>query len=196
MTGREISPASRWRRTLAGLVDVAIAGGVAWLWRRRAGSSAGSGKARWAAMFTPAAELIREQLASPGQWLFGVRTVDRRTGRRVEPWRTLVLLGASAGGQLLVRRLTRMAQTPEQERDRDHFMQELSAVNERYPAGSRERDAEMRALMARPPSPIVVNPSRAMAASLAVGLINNRLRRRLAPTIEVPVGRRGASHSP
>src|SRR5947209_1105985 len=196
MTSTEISAAPRSRRALAGLADVAIVGGVAWLSRRRAGSSTRSGKARWAPLFGPSGEAVREQLGSPGQRLFGVRTVDRRSGRRVELWRTLVLLGTGVGGQLLMRRLTPIGQTPEQERERERFMEELRAVNERHPAGAPERDAELSALMPRHPGPIAVNPSRAMAASLAVGLINNRLRRRLAPTTEVPVRRRRGSHSP
>jgi hypothetical protein len=82
MTNAEISPAPPWRRALAAIADIAIVGGVAWLWRRRAGSAAGVGRTRWAPLLRPSGEMVREQLGSPGQHLLGVRTVDRRTGRR------------------------------------------------------------------------------------------------------------------
>jgi hypothetical protein len=196
MTSAEVSPAPRWRSVLALMVDVAITGGAAWLWSRRARNTPGAGRTRWASLFGPSGELVREQLGSPGQHLLGLRTVDRRNGRRVEPWRTLVLLGTGVGGQLLVRRLTHSVQTPEREREREHFMQELRELNERHPAGSPERDAELSEVMEHHPAPIVVNPSRAMAASLAMGLVNNRLRRRIAPTVEVLARRPRGSHSP
>jgi hypothetical protein len=117
--------------------------------------------------------------------LFGVRTVDCRTGQRVTPWRALVLFGVRAGGEVLVRRLARVVQTPERER----FMEEMRALNERHPPGSPGRDAELSALTERSPGPVVANPVPAMAAGLALALINSRLRRRLAPTTEVDVRR-------
>jgi uncharacterized RDD family membrane protein YckC len=149
MSQEEVTPAPGWRRTLAGLIDVAIAGSVAWRLRPRVGSATVSRQNRSAALFGPVAELVREQLGTPGQRLLGVRTVDRRTGRRVELWRTLVLFGARIGGQLLARRLTPAVQTPEQERQRE--------------------------------------PWRFIGPWLAFGLLNSALRRRLAPTTEVPV---------
>src|SRR4051812_15506854 len=124
----DITPAARWRRVLAGIVDVAIVGCPAWIWRRRAASAAGAGRTRWMQLLGELGEPIREQLGSPGQRLLGVRTVDRRTGRRVELWRTLVLLGAGGGGQLLVRRLTPPVQTPEQEREHKRYWAELNAI--------------------------------------------------------------------
>jgi hypothetical protein len=116
-----------------------------------------------------------------------VRTVDRRTGRRVELWRTLVLFGARVGGQLLARRLSPAVQTPEQERQRELFMEELKALNERHPVGSRERDSEMSALMERQPGQGGTTPWRTIGPWLAFGLVNSALRRRLARTTEVLV---------
>jgi hypothetical protein len=191
MSSEETSPAPRWRRALAGLADVAIVVGVAWL-RRRRGDARAPGGARLASLSGSAGERIREQLGSPGQRLFGVRTVDRRTGERVALWRTLLLFGARAGGELLVRRLV---QTPERERERERFMEEMRALNERHPPGSPGRDAELSALTERSPGPVIANPAPAMAAALAMALINSRLRR-LAPTTEVDVRRQGASHRP
>jgi hypothetical protein len=189
-----IASAPRWRGMLAGLADLAIAAGVGSLWRRGMGSPAAVRPARWMALVRPAAELLREQLGSPGQRLLGIRTVDRRTGRRVELWRTLVLLGAGAGGQLIVRRLAPPGQTPEQEREREHFLEELKAVHERHAAGSPERDTELEALLERHPGAVTVNMWRSMAPTLAVGLVNWRLRARVAPTSEILV--RSRSHSP
>jgi hypothetical protein len=188
MSSEETSPAPRWRRALAGLADIAIVVGVAWL-RRRRGDARGPGDARLASLSGSAGELIREQLGSPGQRLFGVRTVDRRTGERVTPWRTLLLFGARAGGELLVGRLARVGQTPERERERERFMEEMRALNKRHPPGSPGRNAELSALTERSPGPVIANPAPAMAAGLAMALINSRLRRRLAPTTEVAVRR-------
>jgi hypothetical protein len=191
----DITPAPRWRRVLAGIADAAIVGGPAWLWRRRAASAAGAGRARWLPLLVRLGEPIREQLGSPGQRLLGVRTVDRRTGRRVELWRTLVLLGAGVGGQLLERRLTPPVQTPEREREHKRYWAELDAISERHPAGSPERQAAQRALFADHPGPLVLNPWRSIGPFVAIGLLNNLLRRRLAWTTEV-LARPRRAHSP
>ena len=92
-----IDPAPPWRRMLAGGVDAAIVGGAVWFSRRQS-PGAHERASRWAPLFGPTSELVREQIGSPGQRLLGLRTVDRRTGRRLELWRTLVLVGVSVGG--------------------------------------------------------------------------------------------------
>ena len=114
---------------LAGLVDAALLAGIACAFRgRRQGPPA----ARALALLGSAGEFAREQIASPGQRLLGVRTVDRRTGRRTELWRTGLLLGASVAG----RRLTRAAEAracPEAEPERERFLPELRDIHERHP---------------------------------------------------------------
>jgi hypothetical protein len=176
---------------LAGLADVAIVGAVPWLWRRRAGGSAGAARTWSASLVGPLGELVREQFGSPGQRLLGLRTVDRRTGEPVELWRTVAVHGVSAAGQLLARRLTPF-QTPEGER----FVEELRATSERNPRGSPERAAELSALMERHQAPIAANLWRRVAMLLALAIVNGLLRRRLAPTTEVPVRRRRRAHRP
>ena len=59
---------------------------------------------------------MRTQIASPGERLSGVRTVDRRTGRRVALWRTLLLVTVRAAGAELVRRSRPAAGELERER--------------------------------------------------------------------------------
>jgi hypothetical protein len=180
MLDADIERAPWPRRTLANLVDAAIAGGVAWSLRARA-----AGAAREAlSLLAPGGELIREQLASPGQRLAGVRTVDRRTGRRLALWRTLVLIGVRVGGQLVVSRVTPAAPTAERNRA-------LATVREETEAARREHagdpEALREALLAvhrrhRIPSP---NFAGLLAPALTVAFLNRRLRRRLAPTVEV-----------
>jgi hypothetical protein len=103
MDGSKPEPAPRWRRVLAALVDMALTAAIVWMLRARAGAGAAANeRMRWLSVLPP--ELIREQLGSPGQRMLQVRTVDRRTGRRVALWRSLVLVGARMGGHLLARR--------------------------------------------------------------------------------------------
>ncbi len=191
MSNVEVSPAPRWRSTLAGVTDAAILGGAAWLWRRRAGDAALGRRSRRASFLGPLAGLVREQLGSPGQRVFGLRTVDRRTGRRPELWRTFVLLGVGVGGELLTRRMSPGAMSPRQERQREDFMEELRAIQERHPDDASAREAERRRLFERHPGPVKVNLWRTAAPPLAMSLLKNRLRRRLAPTLIVvrPRGR-------
>jgi hypothetical protein len=189
-----IDPAPPWRRMLAGGVDAAIVGGAVWLSRRQS-PGAHERASRWAPLFGPTSELVREQIGSPGQRLLGLRTVDRRTGRRLELWRTLVLLGASVGGRLLVGRLAPAPLTPERQRDRDGFLEELNAINQRHADDPAVREAERRALFERSHSPVAATFARAAGPTLAIGLLNSRLRRRLSPTIQV-LARGSDDHSP
>jgi hypothetical protein len=184
MTHRPSQAAPRWRQALAALLDVALFGGVAWLVRSRAkGGVARANRQSWMRLLP--AEFVRERLRSPGQRMLGLRTVDRRSGRQVELWRTLVLLGANAGGQLLARRLTPPVPSPARARELERFSAELAAIYERHRDDHAAAEAERRELFERHPGPISVDFWRAAGPSLAIGLINNRLRRRLAPTSEV-----------
>jgi hypothetical protein len=194
MRSAEISPAPRWRRMLAGALDAAIVGGVTWMWRRR-GLSADARQRGWPPLLGASAELIREQLPTPGQRLLGLRTVDRRTGRRPELWRTLALLGVSLGGRLLTRRLVPAPLTPERQRERDGFLEELNAINQRHAEDPAAREAERRALFERSHSRVGPTFARVAGPTLAIGLLNGRLRRRLSPTIQV-LARRSEDHSP
>jgi hypothetical protein len=176
----EAPKAPAWRRTGANLVDMALFGGLFWLARSRGLARENSVVARF--MGLPV-EVLREQLRSPGQRLLGTHTVDRRTGRRVALWRTLALIGARAAGAELTRRLEPV-RTPELEREREAANAEVTDIMRRHPQASPEREAELQAAYARH-SHTTPSLPRAVAPSLVVGLVTTRLRRRLAPTVEV-----------
>lgn len=184
--------APRWRTALAGLVDVAISGAALRLLQSRAPGR----PARIAgALLAPTGELVREQLASPGQRLFAVRTVDRRTGRRTELWRTLVLVGFAGGVQLAERRL-RPGVDAAGEGRRAELAARMKDISERYREEPARRDAEFRsaALQSGLP-PIWPGLVRIAGGGLLAGAARRRLRRRLAPTVEVLARGRG-DHSP
>ncbi len=184
MDGLRTERAPRWRQTGAALVDMAWLGGLWWLARSRGWVREGGPLAR---VLAAPGDILREQLRSPGQRLLGTRTVDRRTGRRVALWRTLVLMGAGTAAQEAARRLAPV-ETPDGEREREAFREEMQAIMRRHPQASPQRDAERDALMARHPGP---DFARTLAPVLLTGLLTTRLRRRLAPTVEILARGRG-----
>jgi hypothetical protein len=188
-TNAEMVRAPRSRRVLAGIVDAAVTGGAAWLWRRhvwrRAGwAAAVAPRGRWAPLARPAGGLLRDQLGTPGQHLLGLRTVDRRTGRRVQLWRSVVLLAVSAGGQAGLARLRPPPDTPEQERERERFVEEMQGLAERHPRGSPEF-VDARNELFELDSSRLPNHLSALPAAIVLGIAVRRLRRHLAPTIEI-----------
>jgi hypothetical protein len=179
---------------LAGAIDAALVGSGTWLWRKRRGGESARA-ARWMPVLEPAVQSLREQLRSPGQLLLGLRTVDRRTGRRLDLWRTLVLLGVGVARPMLARRLAPPPLTPEQERDRSGFLDELNAIQTRHPDDAIAREAERRQLFERQHNQVPDILRHTAVPMLVLGLLNNRLRRRLAPTTEVLFERLGP-HKP
>jgi hypothetical protein len=184
MTNAAITPAPSWRRMVAGLLDAALLGGGHWLLGRRAPHRA----AGLTALLRLVDQPLRQQLGSPGQRLLGLRTVDRRTGRRLDLWRSLVLLAAGSGGQAIARRFG-PRRTAEQKHKQERFVAEVREIHQRHPEGSPGREAEMEALFEHPPTPMTANAWTSVAPMLGVGLLNAVLRRRLAPTTEVLVRR-------
>jgi hypothetical protein len=183
-----------WRRGAATLVDVAVLGA---LWRLAERNNWLREARRMGRLVAVPGDLLREQVRSPGQRLLGLRTVDRRTGRRVALWRTLLIAGQGIAGQELARRLRPELGSAERERQREAFTTEMQAIMQRHPEASPEREAERRALFERYPPGGFGSPEllRAIGPALAVGLVNRRLRRHLAPTVEVLDRARGP-HSP
>jgi hypothetical protein len=113
--------------------------------------------------------------------------VDRRTGRRVQLWRSVVLLAVGAGGQAGLARLRPPPDTPEQERERERFVEEMRGLAERHPRGSPEfTDAQNELLR---DSSHLPNHLSAMPVAVALGIVVRRLRRHLAPMIEILAGR-------
>jgi hypothetical protein len=193
MKSSPVEAAPWWRRMLAGVVDAAIVGGAGWLLRRQS-SGTNTRTTSWAPLLAPIPELVREQLGSPGQRLLGLRTVDRRTGRRLELWRTVAIFGTTLGGRAVMRRLAPSPPTPSQARDQREFLDELNAIHERHREDPDALQAQRRQLFARQ-QPVRVTLLSTAGPVLAAGLLNNRLRRRLAPTTEVLI-RRADSQSP
>ena len=177
-----------WRRTGANLIDAALLGGLWWLARSRGWVRDGGRVARLLAL---PGDPLREQLRSPGQRLLGTATVDPRTGGRLAVWRTVAIVAAGAAAQELTRRLEPVT-SDEQQRRRDAYVSEMTAIMARHPQPSPERDAERRSLEERHPAPSLL---RAAAPPIAAGVLTTRLRRRLAPTVEVLAQRR-SDHSP
>jgi hypothetical protein len=191
----EIRPAPRVRRMLAGVLDAAIVAGGTWLWRHRRGGGENARATRWTGLLEPAVGSFRQQLRSPGQLLLGLRTVDRRTGRRLQLWRTLVLIGADVTRVEIVRRLAPPRLTPEQERDRRGFLDELNAIQARHPDDEAARESERQRLFERQHNQLPDILRRTAVPALALGLLNKRLRRHLAPTTEV-LAEEGEPHKP
>jgi hypothetical protein len=128
----------------------------------------------------------------------GVRTVDRRTGRRIALWRTLTVALVRIATQQLARRLTPRPTGPS-DTEREQQRREVEAIEARYPD---EEEARNTALM-RHHAEHRVNVTAAiwppLIAGLGSALVNRSLRRRLAPTLVVargPAERPPLPHSP
>ncbi len=189
--GAETEPARekapRLRRALAVAIDMGLWSAPFWVARRRmrpAGS--GTGESEWARRARQAARpgwtVLEQQLGTPGQWIAGVRTVDRRTGRRVAPWRSLVLAAFSLARGELTRRLwsaARPSPVDAQERARE--------VRVIVDAHRDDEEATHAALFDyhrddRIPDP---NGAHLFLVPLALGVLESQLGKRLAPTVVV-----------
>jgi hypothetical protein len=133
----------------------------------------------------PASALLRQQFGSPGQRLLGLRTVDRRTGQRMGPLRSLSMFGVGVGGVLATRRFIPL-ETPEHVRERGRMKAEMKAIAQRHPHDPETRRQELLALFGRTEVP---SAGPMLAASVGVGLVNALLRRRIAPTVEISAER-------
>jgi hypothetical protein len=184
----EVVPASRWRRAIAKLTDMAIWGTIAWLLRDRGDEARPSRSAdarRWFARLAPLQSILAEQIGSPGCWLAGVQTVDRRTGRRVALWRTAFLVGSRAASEAVATHFQPEPPAPISEQERRQSEREIQDIEERF-AG--DEDGRSRALMEhymRHHRPVTVNITRPLVVGVAGTVLNGRLRRRLAPTVLV-----------
>jgi hypothetical protein len=101
-------PASRGLRAKAKAIDVALFGAAVVLYvlpswlradpeKRMVAFSQALDKTRhpWQRLLGEGLTVLGEQLPTPGQRIVGLRTVDARTGQRVELWRTLARAGFS-----------------------------------------------------------------------------------------------------
>ncbi len=184
----ELVPATRRQRALAGLLDMAVAGAVVRLmWDRRAegdGASRGGPLGRLAVL-APLRAIVEEQVGSPGAWVAGIRTVDRRTGRRVVLWRTAMLVGVRAASQLVASRLQSDPPETMSELEWRQRKREIEEIEERYAADPDGRNRAMADYFEAHPQPWAMNVARPIAIAMGTTLVNSRLRRRLAPTMLV-----------
>jgi hypothetical protein len=186
-------PAPRALRALAGLIDTAVVLGlmaaVSWRWFRPGGGTGGDrdpARLQRLRLLGPAVGVLGQQLGTPGGWIVGLRSVDRRTGRRVALWRSLAVALLGPVTHAVRRRLVPAPPTiPESERE--EFGRELRAIEEQYPGdGRRLAEASSRFYEQHR---VEVNRWRWLLA-MVPGLISVPLRRRLAPTVVVVSPRR------
>jgi len=202
--GPELVPATRAQKALGGAVDAAFAvalAAVSWWWRSRgAGAADGSqmaGRMRLLALLTPLKAIVDEQLGSPGAWVAGVRTVDERTGKRVALWRTVLIVSARVGMRAAAQRLAKPS-PPISGAEQEQRARELQAIRARFPDDEDARNAALMDHYREHQKPVQANFAGPLAITLGSAVVNNRLRRHLAPTKLVgrPRGRRPADHSP
>jgi hypothetical protein len=184
---------------LAGIIDMAVIGVLYALYARSAQRSA-DGRAlgrlaggRWNRVINCARPLLDEQIGSPGAWIVGVRTVDSRTGRRVALWRTLVVVLARAAVGALQRRAIGK-RPPISEVERAELARERRAIRDTYRDDPDARNDAMMRLYEKRKVEFKPTGWRILAGVVGAVLVNQGLRRRLAPT--VVVSRRSQDHSP
>jgi hypothetical protein len=187
------TPAPRARKALAGLIDSAVLALPAALYLRRALRAGGADQpaARppgWTRLLTPAVAVLGEQVGTPGSWIMGVRTVDRRTGRRIALWRTLTVALAQVATRVLIRQLTPRPVVPSDD-ERGQRLREVQAIKDRYADDEEARNAELMRHHAEHQINATVKVWPPLVAGLGSTLVNRGLRRRLAPTLVVSRGR-------
>jgi hypothetical protein len=197
------TPAPRVRQTLAGLIDagvIALPTVVYGLrtWRARGTERPAAPPPDWMRLLAPAFAVLGEQVGTPGGWIAGVRTVDRRTGRRLALWRTLAVALAQVATRVLSRRLTpRPALASEDERRRR--ARDVQAIKERYADDEDARNAELMRHYAEHRVNVTASFWPPLIAGLGSTLVNRTVRRRLAPTLVVsrgPAEPPASPHSP
>jgi hypothetical protein len=185
----DLTPAPRARQTLAGLIDAAVMALPTAIYGLRAWRARGTGRpaARppgWMSMLAPASALVGEQVGTPGSWIMGVRTVDKRTGSRLALWRTLTVALVHVVTRLLGRRLAPRPEIPT-EAERRQRWSEIQAIKERYADDEDALSAELMRHQAERRGDVTVNIWPPVVAGLGSTLVNRAVRRRLAPTLVV-----------
>jgi hypothetical protein len=181
-------PAPRARTALAGLIDAGLMALPTAVVLRRTMRVAEAGDApyrppRWISALAPAFVVLGEQLATPGDWIMGVRTVDKRTGARIALWRTLTVALVRIAARRLARQLRPRPVIPTDMERRQRS--EIEAIEQRH----RDDEEARNAALMRHYSEHRVNPSaglwRVLAGGLGSVLVNRVVRRRLAPTVVI-----------
>lgn len=188
-TDTGIEPASPGRRVLAGLINAAMMSLPVIRQTRRALRAARAGETAakaqsWTQALPGVLEILAEQVGTPGGWIMRVRTVDKRTGRRLALWRSLVVALVNIGTRLLGRRLNPRPESPSQAEQRQRF-DEIRAIRERYADDEDARNAELMRYYAEHRVDVAVRIWPVFAAGVGPVLLNRWIRRRLAPTVVV-----------
>jgi hypothetical protein len=194
----QLTAAPRGRRALAGVINaVVIVGPLALrmrhIWRNRGGDHSQldrHGGRRRARIAGPTTRLIEEQIGTPGAWVAGVRTVDRRTAQRVALWRSVVLLLAQLAIDALQHRLFAV-QAATSDAGQADLKSELQAIEATHADDPDARNHAIMQLYKERKLDVKVPIWRPLAGIAGSVLINHWLRRRLAPTVVVvrdPVG--------
>jgi hypothetical protein len=175
------------RRALAGLMDAALWGvptGLALRRMRRGanGPEQGAAAARAREATRIGWSVLGEQFGTPGQWIMGLRTVDRRTGTRLALWRSLAVPTVKVAGGAIAGRLASADHAPPPDpREREL---ELRAIREAHHGDEEATNAALaehyRSHRAPP-----IDLKRKLYIPLALGLLHSQVRRRLAPTTVV-----------
>jgi hypothetical protein len=191
---------------LAAIIDAATIGVLSALCIRWIRRGARDGHPRferlggrwWTRVFSSATAVLDQQIGSPGDLILGLRTVDSRTGRRVALWRTLALVLAQAAVQELRRRAFGV-RPPISQAEHAQLAREVQAINDNHPDDPDARHHATMRLYAERRVDVKFTGWRMLAGVVGAALVNQWLRRRLAPTVVVaPHGRVGSSrpHSP
>jgi hypothetical protein len=197
----EPQPAARGLRAKAKAIDVTLVGAAVVLYilpswlradpeKRMVAFSQALDKTRhpWQRLLGEGLAVLGEQLPTPGQRIVGLRTVDARTGQRVELWRTLARAGFRGGSGMLVRRLMRRDDSVDLEASRQELKMELAALQERYVDDREGLNAAAAGLLkdrqadGRLPA---VKVMRWLPVALGLGLLQRRVNRALSPTIVI-----------
>jgi hypothetical protein len=202
-TDKRPEPAPRIRQALAGLIDTAVMAlpsAIYWrrAWRARETQRPSTRTPGWRGMLAPVAAVLGEQVGTPGAWILGVRTVDRRTGRRLALWRTLTVALVQVATRLLSQRLTPRPVVPSEDEHRRR-LREVETIKERYAEDEDARNAELMRHYAEHRVNVTVSFWPPLIAGLGSTLVNRTVRRRLAPTLVVsrdPADRLAPAHKP
>jgi hypothetical protein len=188
-TDTGIEPAPLARRLLAGLIDAAVMSLPVVLQARRTWRAGGAGgtvarQPRWTSMLPGVREILGEQVGTPGGWIMSVRTVDKRTGRRVGLWRTLVVALVQISTRLLSQRLNPRPTIPSETEQRQGS-DEIQAIKERHAEDEEALNAELMSHYAKHRVDVSVRIWPTLVAGVGSTLLNRWIRRRLAPTVVV-----------
>jgi hypothetical protein len=194
-------PASRGLRAQAKAIDAALYGAAVVLYVLPSWLRADPGKRLvvfsqaldntrhpWQRPLRGGVSALGEQVPTPGQRMIGLRTVDARTGRRVELWRTLARACLKEGSAMLTRRLMRRDDPADLEASRRELKMELAALREKYGEDREGLNAAAARLWkdrsheGRLPA---VRVLRWLPVALGLGFLQRRADRALGPTIVI-----------